>query len=129
MRMVVLVVAAALSATNCVKAEEVPPDHQYQSNGFCLQEDRWDEVVTFSKVFASQNDLEVAGGTDGASLNLMLTQGETWLRGADLKLWLLDSGKGLGDFSAISREPMTDKDVALARAYLSGLKLVGCPKS
>ena len=123
-----LVVLGWLSACS---NEDIPPERLLAQNDLCLEREKWVAVVDYTREFGARNGFRLEGGAEsfeGEGLNVALLKGGSWFGGPELALWVTSDPfrDRTANFSAISRETMTDSDRALARSYLQGVMQLAC---
>ena len=123
-----LVVLGLLSACS---NEDIPPERLLAQNDLCLERENWAAVLDYSREFGAKHDFRLEGDAEsfeGDGLNMALLKGGSWFGGPELALWVTSDPfrDRTANFSAISREVMTDSERALARSYLQGFVQLGC---
>lgn len=126
-----LVVLGLLSACG---NQDIPPERLLAKNDLCLEKEKWAAVVDYSREFGERTGFRLEGGAEsfeGKGLNVALLKGGSRFRGHELALWVTSDPfrDRTANFSAISKEVMTDSERALARSYLQGVVQLGCETS
>ena len=123
-----LVAPLLLSACN---NEDIPPERLLAQDNLCLGREKWTAVSEYSREFAVRHGFRLEGGAErfeGEGLNVALLKDGNWFGGPELAFWVTSDPfrERTANFSAISRETMTDRERALAQSYLKGVVQLGC---
>jgi hypothetical protein len=125
-----ILVGGALLA-GCQK--NVPRSQLPHLGTFCVQKEKWDDLLITMKRFAVAQGLEFHGGIETGPnrkplFNAYVARGYSYWFGDDLDLWIVSSPfkEGEMNYNGISKRPWSQQDTEMARALLYATEPLQC---